>query len=714
MPIGSRQTNWVRHISRPSRWLAAGAFSAAPLTALATETAPSLTQWKQTIGEPVRARVLEIARELPTFGESAYATLLTASPDQTLSWYLGVLVWVALSALVGWLAATAVQRWGRAHFVTMFNPEPKDRAERIGYLLLRTTLMLVGVAVFYAAASLAWVIFGYEVDTAEQTQEAVHGVIAFIWALRVVFLNVLAPDVPTHRVLDISDTDAVRLDRAFMVQVSITGLIGGLCVWMNGLGLSENAHLLAVLAGSVLAALVLSFVIVRFRTQITVMALGPIANIKAPALQLLARTWHVLVVLYIWASLLAQATRLLLDLPARMVLSASPVIVLLLGLAIYGVLVFIIDRVAARPRAQPQSTGTDQTTAENVSEEQPTYRNLAEHGAAILVWAGAIWLLLSFWGINVGSGDSWLVKLADVLVVVFLTYLGYQGVKIAIDRRISEEGGFEPGEPGDEGGGGSASRLPTLLPLFRNFVLATLVVMAVMIVLSQLGLDIAPLFAGAGVIGLAVGFGAQTLIRDIFSGAFFLLDDAFRVGEYIDIEGTRGTVEKISIRSMQLRHHLGALHTIPFGEIKQLTNHSRDWAMMKLELRVTYDTDVEKVRKLIKKLGAQLLEDETIGDKFVQPLKSQGVFRMEDSAMIIRVKFMTEPGNQFVVRKQVYAQIRDLFDREGIRFAHREVTVRVAQEEPVGHRGVAAEAAGAALPLLESEGEHGTAPRSDR
>jgi small-conductance mechanosensitive channel len=239
--------------------------------------------------------------------------------------------------------------------------------------------------------------------------------------------------------------------------------------------------------------------------------------------------------------------------------------------------------------------------------------------------------------------------------------------------------------------------------------------MAVMIGLSQLGLDIAPLFAGAGVIGLAVGFGAQTLVRDIFSGAFFLLDDAFRIGEYIDIEGTRGTVEKISIRSMQLRHHLGALHTIPFGEIKQLTNHSRDWAMMKLELRVTYDTDVERVRKLIKKLGAQLLEDETIGEMFVQPLKSQGVFRMEDSAMIIRVKFMTRPGDQFVVRKQVYAKIRELFEREGIKFAHREVTVRVAQDSDTeAAPQPAAAVAAAALPVLESEAENTDASAPSR
>jgi len=99
---------------------------------------------------------------------------------------------------------------------------------------------------------------------------------------------------------------------------------------------------------------------------------------------------------------------------------------------------------------------------------------------------------------------------------------------------------------------------------------------------------------------------------------------------------------------------------------------------MKLPLRVTYDTDVEKVRKMIKKLGVALLDDPVIGDNFIQPLKSQGVIEMQDSAMIIRVKFMTKPGDQWLVRKKVYEEIRELFEREGIRFAHREVTVRLA------------------------------------
>ncbi len=263
---------------------------------------------------------------------------------------------------------------------------------------------------------------------------------------------------------------------------------------------------------------------------------------------------------------------------------------------------------------------------------------------------------------------------------MFIVYVVYHAFRIWIDSKIEAEPPDQPeAELGDESKrASSASRLPTLLPLFRNFVLIVLIVTIALIVLMEFGINVGPLFAGAGIVGVAVGFGSQALVRDIFAGAFFLFDDAFRKGEYLDVGGVKGTVEKISVRSFQLRHHLGALHTIPFGELQVMTNYSRDWVIMKLPLRVTYDTDVERVRKLIKKLGIELLDDPVIGDNFIQPLESQGVIEMQDSAMIIRVKFMTKPGDQWLVRKKVYEEIRALFEREGIRFAHREVTVRLA------------------------------------
>ncbi len=189
------------------------------------------------------------------------------------------------------------------------------------------------------------------------------------------------------------------------------------------------------------------------------------------------------------------------------------------------------------------------------------------------------------------------------------------------------------------------------------------------------GLPAYSIVTGLGVGGIAIGFGAQTLVRDIFSGIFFLVDDAFRPGEYLDVGVGKGFVERVSIRSVQLRHHNGPLQTIPFGEIKKVNNFSRDWVVMKLSFRLPFGTDTEYVRKLIKTLGQELLEDPENGPKFLEPLKSQGIYDVDDFGIIMRVKFMTRPGEQFTLRRMVNLKIQELFKRVGIEFAGREVRV---------------------------------------
>jgi small-conductance mechanosensitive channel len=205
--------------------------------------------------------------------------------------------------------------------------------------------------------------------------------------------------------------------------------------------------------------------------------------------------------------------------------------------------------------------------------------------------------------------------------------------------------------------------------------LSVLVVIWVMIALSAVGLDIGPLLAGAGVVGIALGFGAQTLVRDVVSGIFFLLDDAFRVGEYVEAGALKGTVEAISIRSLRLRHHRGAVHTVPYGELKSLTNHSRDWVIVKLEFLVTYDTDVDAVRKLIKSIGQEMLEDPELGPNLIETLKSQGINQLADHGLLVRAKFTAKPGEQFVIKRDALQRIKRSFDAAGIKFAYPTVTI---------------------------------------
>ena len=270
--------------------------------------------------------------------------------------------------------------------------------------------------------------------------------------------------------------------------------------------------------------------------------------------------------------------------------------------------------------------------------------------------------------------------LSDSFIAILVAAIAWELVEIYIRRTLSEDSGDVGASAvaAAEGEGGVAkvgTRAQTLLPLFRVFALIGIVAVAGLAVLSSLGVNIAPLLAGAGVIGIAIGFGAQSLVRDVVSGIFFLIDDAFRVGEYIEFGRTRGEIEKLSIRSLSLRHHRGAVHTVPFGELRTVTNHSRDWTIMKLEMGLRYGTDPVKVKKIVKKIGAELMEDPVHGRNFIEPLKSQGILRFGNSAVIMRVKFMCRPREQFVLRRVINEKLQAAFAENGIEFAYPTVTV---------------------------------------
>ncbi|WP_233270324.1 mechanosensitive ion channel family protein [Chachezhania sediminis] len=293
--------------------------------------------------------------------------------------------------------------------------------------------------------------------------------------------------------------------------------------------------------------------------------------------------------------------------------------------------------------------------------------------------------LISFSG---GVGPA--AHFVNFLLTAAVGFVLYEAVSLYINRKLArestdaqtlEEGGSIPeAAAGGEGGShGGTSRLATVLPLVRMIAQAGIIVLFALLALGNLGIDITPLLAGAGIIGLAIGFGAQKLVSDIVSGVFFLVDDAFRVGEYVSVGSVMGTVEKISIRSMQLRHHRGILQTVPFGGIKEISNMSRDWVIMKLKFTVPFDTDPNLIKKLFKQIGKDIQADPLASDGLMETFKSQGVFDFNDVGMIVRGKFMARPGTQFTIRKEIYNKVKEAFAENGIEFARREV--RIAMPE---------------------------------
>jgi len=305
-----------------------------------------------------------------------------------------------------------------------------------------------------------------------------------------------------------------------------------------------------------------------------------------------------------------------------------------------------------------------------------------ERGIRALLFIGAAAVLAWGWGIDLShlhEQNTWFGRLADgvlsAVIVLLVADVLWHAMKAAIDRRLAEAA--DPGQPNSDEARKRA-RMRTLLPIFRNILFVVVTAVAVLMALSAMGVQIGPLVAGAGVVGIAVGFGAQTFARDVIAGMFYLLDDAFRVGEYIQSGNYKGTVEGFSIRSVRLRHHRGPVYTVPFSLLGAVQNQSRDWVIDKIAIGITYDSDLEKARKLIKQIGLDLQKDPEFAPLILEPLKMQGVDNLGDYAVQIRAKMMTLPGEQFVIRRKAYAMIKKAFDENGIKFAF--PTVQVAGE----------------------------------
>jgi small-conductance mechanosensitive channel len=549
---------------------------------------------------------------------------------------------------------------------------------------------LLGLAIFTAIAVILFSIAyeGQHEPTRLFSLTLITAVVLFR-AVMVVSRMLFAPGERTPRVVPLSDADA-RTAHRYVKAVGAIGAFGLLgCDLMQLLGLDNDPHQLLVLVVGTLFFVVFIAGVWRVRHGVATAILGPAGNGEPNnnLLQGLASLWYLPVMFYV---AVIYALAVFNGFSGR-VSGAAPGVSSLLLIAVLPladrILCGIVDRVLG---------STDEATKSS--------RQVVRRAMHILVGVIAVVALAAIWRADLFSFDETSIggtmarAALDIALTIFVGYLAWGLLRAVLMRHMPAAAEDEAPGGGEGGDATNKTRLGTVLPLFMRMAQISIAVMVVLVVLSALGVNIGPLLAGAGVIGIAVGFGAQTLVRDLVSGLFFLIDDAFRRGEYIDVGSVMGTVEKINVRSLVLRHHLGKLHTIPYGEIKHLTNFSRDWVIMKLEFRVGYDTDVDKVKKIFKQIGQEMLEHPEMGQDFIEPFKSQGVKSMEDSAMIVRGKFMAKPGKQFSIRKEIYTRVQKAFQEAGIQFAHRRVTVELPAdlELPPEKKKKIAEAAGAA------------------
>lgn len=224
----------------------------------------------------------------------------------------------------------------------------------------------------------------------------------------------------------------------------------------------------------------------------------------------------------------------------------------------------------------------------------------------------------------------------------------------------------------------SSTRARTLLPLLRTAFRIVLIVMVSLVVLSQIGVDIAPLLAGAGVVGLAIGFGSQKLVQDVITGFFILVDDSISVGDVVEAGGHSGVVERMTIRTIEMRDLDGTVHTVPFSSVSTIKNYSKDFAFAVVDIGVAYRENTDRVVNVLAAVGEEMRAESTVKDAISGPLEVLGIDQLADSAVTIKARFRTLPLQQWSVKREFLRRIKIAFDREGIEIPFPQQTIHVA------------------------------------
>lgn len=266
-----------------------------------------------------------------------------------------------------------------------------------------------------------------------------------------------------------------------------------------------------------------------------------------------------------------------------------------------------------------------------------------------------------------------LLTCARIMIILFLAWLGMIVLKNGLSRleqRLLKQTKTS-GEPPSE----SEKRIETLIRLVRQAAFILIWVTIVLIILKQVGVDIAPVLASAGIVGLAVGFGAQNLVRDFISGFFFILENQVRVGDVAIVNGTGGLVEKINFRTIVLRDQGGAVHVFPNGAVTTLSNLTNDWSAYVFDVGVAYKENTDNVIEIMAGVGSQMKQDKVFGSFMLEEPEIFGVDKFDTSSVVIKGRIKTKPIRQWMVGREYLRRIKQAFDQAGIEipFPHQTV-----------------------------------------
>ncbi len=464
---------------------------------------------------------------------------------------------------------------------------------------------------------------------------------------------------------------------------SVYGLaLAGAAWWMGVPG----AIYVLLLRGTMLVLGILSVIFVlQNRAAVADMLRGKptaVSGTAAPApghgwrmlRQRLADTWHVLAIIYIVGTFGSYVLRV--EGGFAFIFRATLLSVVVLVAA--GVIVRSVRRLSQRGFAVSADM---KHRFPGLETRANRYLPVLTWVASIVVYAFAALALLQAWGVgtfawfNTDMGRSITGSALSIVTVLFVALLVWEVFGSAIERYLNGVG--VDGKPLAR-----SARTRTLLPLLRTTVLIVLLVMVGLIVLSEIGVNIAPLLAGAGIAGIAIGFGSQALVKDVITGLFILLEDTLAVGDVVDVgNGHSGVVEALSIRALRLRDVAGTVHTVPFSDVNTVQNMTKGYAYYVVNVGVSYREDTDEVTEVLKAVADELRSDPKFAPMMLGPIEVFGVDRFEDSAVIIQARLKTLAMQQWSVGREFNRRLKKAFDQRGIEMPYPHQTIYFGEDK---------------------------------
>ncbi|GHB39523.1 hypothetical protein GCM10007094_31250 [Pseudovibrio japonicus] len=490
---------------------------------------------------------------------------------------------------------------------------------------------------------------------------------------RVVIRFVFAPHRPAFRLLPFSDSESIFWARNLVLIVGILGFGIRLAVPIVADNFTPE------LAGSVRVTVVLVCLIylttlifgsrVRVRHAINGYAESFTgSNFTVQLFKGLAHLWHWLALAYVFAVMVAWLRTPLDAIDYIVKTSAMSLLVIFIGLGIMMLLTRIIRKGANLHHALDHMLPTFE---ERLNSFLPAVCMVLRFvvGVSVIIGVLEVWGVGSFWHwIWTGDGITFANSVLSAVIVIIIGFALWLTLMSWIDLRILEREGKTV-----------SNRTKTLFKLFSNAISILMIVMFTLLALSELGLQIGPLIAGAGVVGLAVSFGSQKLVQDVITGAFIQLENAMNEGDFVEVGGISGTVERMSIRSVSLRDLNGTSHIIPFSSVSSVSNSTRDFGYAVCVMGVAYDADLEEAKEAMQE-AFRRLEETPHNTAILGALEMHGVTAFMDSAVNIRVRIKTLPGSQWAIGRAYNEFVKIVFDEREIEIPFPQVTYHVADD----------------------------------